>query len=46
MKTNPSPQTSSSSCLHLPLAALLAAVALFAAGCHAFDGGTRKRHNS
>jgi len=46
MKTNSSSQTSSSSRFHLPLAALLAAVALFAAGCHVFDGGTRKRHNS
>ncbi|MFA6545397.1 MAG: rhombotarget lipoprotein [Limisphaerales bacterium] len=47
MKTSASPQTSSSSRLHLPLAALLATVVLFAAGCHALDhGNTRKRHNS
>ncbi len=31
----------------MPLAALLAVIALFAAGCHALDrGNTRKRHNS
>jgi rhombotail lipoprotein len=46
MKTTRSSRTPSSSRLHLPLAALLAAVVLFAAGCHVFDGGTRKRHNS
>jgi rhombotail lipoprotein len=46
MKSTRSPRTSSSSRLHLPLAALLAVVALFAGGCHVFDGNTRKRHNS
>jgi rhombotail lipoprotein len=46
MKTTRPSRTPSSSRFHLPLAALLAAVALFAAGCHVFDGGTRKRHNS
>ncbi len=46
MKTSRSPRTSSSSPFHLRLAALLATVALLAAGCHVFDGGTRKRHNS
>ena len=47
MKTNSAPHTSSSSRLHLPLAAMLAVVALFAAGCHALErGSTRNRHNS
>lgn len=46
MKINSAPHTSSSSRLHLPLTALLAAVGLFAAGCHVFDGSTRNRRNS
>lgn len=47
MKTTRPSRTSPSSRLHLPLAAALAIVALFAAGCHALDhSNTRKRHNS
>lgn len=46
MKITRPTRASSFSRFDLPLAALLAAVALFAAGCHVFDGGTRKRHNS
>lgn len=45
MKTCSSSRNSSAR-LHLPLAAFLTGVALFAAGCHVFDGGTRKRQNS
>mgnify|MGYP002630713300 FL=1 len=47
MRTSRSSHPASSSGFHLPLAALLAAIALFTAGCQALDhGNTRKRHNS
>jgi rhombotail lipoprotein len=47
MKKNYSFHTTSATRFHLPLAALLAAVALFAAGCHVLDhNNTRKRQNS
>jgi rhombotail lipoprotein len=45
MKTTLAPHTRSSR-FHLPLATVLAAVALFAAGCHVFEGNKRQRHNS
>ncbi|NBR87867.1 MAG: rhombotarget lipoprotein [Verrucomicrobia bacterium] len=43
--TRPLP-SSASSRLHLPLAACMAAVALLAIGCQAFDTNKRQRHNS
>lgn len=47
MRTYFAAHTSSSSHLHLALAAWLAIAALFATGCHALErGNTRNRHNS